>query len=56
MPQIKSNIISGLKEIPLWLEKKEIIEEQIYIIYIYRDSRGKELFRIEITPTDLLEN
>lgn len=56
MPEIKSNIISGLKEIPLWLEKKEIIEEQIYIIYIYRDSRGKELFRVEITPTDILEN
>lgn len=56
MPEIKSNIISGLKEVPLWIKKKEIIEEQIYIIYIYKDSRGKELFRIEITPTDLLEN
>lgn len=56
MHEVKSTIISSLKEIPLWLNKDKIIEEEIYIIYIYKESRGKELFRIEITPTDLLEN
>ena len=52
--EMKKSLIEGLKE--EWLitrHKKEMIKENLHFIYIYKDNRGKEFARFNISPYDL---
>lgn len=52
--EMKESIIEGLKE--EWLvtrHRKEMVEENVHFIYIYKDNRGKEFARIDISPYDI---
>lgn len=54
LKEMKEGVIEGLKdEALLMIHKKELIKENIHIVYVYKDSRGKEFARIDISPYDL---
>lgn len=52
--EMKESLIEGIKE--EWLitrHRKEMIKEDFHFIYIYKDNRGKEFARFDISPYDL---
>lgn len=52
--EMKEGCIEGIREEKLiTMNKKEVIKENIHFIYVYKDSRGVELARIDITPKDI---
>lgn len=52
--EMKEGLIEDLKnEGLLMAHKKEIVKENIHIVYVYKDSRGKEFAKIDIGPYDL---
>ena len=52
--EMKEGLIEDLKnEGLLMAHKKEIVKEKIHIVYVYKDSRGKEFAKIDIGPYDL---
>lgn len=54
LKDMKEGLIEGIKtEGLLMIHKKEIVKENIHIIYVYKDCRGKEFARIDIEPDDL---
>lgn len=54
LKEMKEGLIEDLKnEGLLMVHKKEIAKENIHIVYVYKDSRGKEFARIDIGPYDL---
>lgn len=51
---MKEDLIEDLKNEGLLMAyKKEIVKENIHIVYVYKDSRGKEFAKIDIGPYDL---
>lgn len=54
LEEIKEGCVEGLREEKIIaLHKKEVIRENIHFIYIYKDSRGIEFARINISPEDI---
>lgn len=52
--EMKEGIIEDLKNEGLvMIHKKEIIKENIHFVYVYKDSRGIEFARVDISPYDL---
>lgn len=52
--ELKNSSIAALREEPLLTaRKKELVKENIHIVYIYKDSRGKECMRVSIAPQDI---
>lgn len=52
--EMKEGLIEDLKsEGLLMMHKKEIVKENIHIVYVYNDNRGKEFAKIDIGPYDL---
>jgi len=52
--EMKETLIESIKE--EWLimrHKKEIIKENVHFVYIYKDNRGEEFARIDISPYDI---
>jgi len=52
--EMKGSLIDGLKE--EWLitrHRKEMIKEDFHFIYIYKDNRGIEFARFDISPYDI---
>lgn len=55
LAEMKQSIIEGLKEDGvIEVHKSEIIKENIHFTYIYRDDRGVEIGRLDISPSELL--
>lgn len=53
---LKKELIDGLKDDQIiTLHKKEMFQENIHFIYIYKDSRGKEWARVSISPAELFK-
>ena len=51
--EMKEGLVEGLKQEGLiMMRKKEIVRKNIHLIYIYKDSRGREFARIDISPYD----
>jgi len=51
--EMKEGLIDDLKKEGLiMMRKKEIIKENIHFVYVYKDSRGQEFARIDISPYD----
>lgn len=52
--EMKESLIEGIKEEWLIMRyKKEMIKENVHFIYIYKDNRGKEFAKIDISPYEL---
>ncbi len=52
--EIRDGIIQGLREEGIFaMNKKQIIKENVHLIYIYKDNRGIEFARIEVSPRDI---
>ena len=52
--EVKNSLIEELREEPLVTNRKEeMIEENIHIIYIYKDSRGEECMTVNIAPDEI---
>lgn len=52
--KMKEGCIEGIREeILINMHKKEVIKENIHFIYVYKDSRGVEFARIDISPEDI---
>lgn len=49
----KEGILEGLKESLVVAHKKEMAQEGIKIVYIYKNNNGDEFVRVEITADDL---
>ena len=51
---MKQGCLEGIKEQPVvMMRKKEMFDENIHLIYIYKDSRDKEFARIDLSPSDI---
>lgn len=51
--EMKEGLIDDLKKEGLiMMRKKEIVKENIHFVYVYKDSRGQEFARIDISPYD----
>ncbi|MBR3455544.1 MAG: hypothetical protein IKH26_09505 [Bacteroidaceae bacterium] len=52
--EMKDALIEGAREEQLiTMYKKEMFNENVHLIYIYKDSRGKECLRFNLSPTDI---
>ena len=52
--EMRKDLIESMKE--EWLimrHKKEIVKENVHFVYIYKDNRGKEIMRVDISPYDI---
>lgn len=51
--EMKEELIEDLKnEGLIMMRKTEIVKENIHFVYVYKDSRGQEFARIDISPYD----
>ncbi|MBP5221098.1 MAG: hypothetical protein J6034_10445, partial [Bacteroidaceae bacterium] len=51
---VKTGCIEALRgEQTIILRKKKLIEEGIHLIFVYNDSEGKEITRVDIGPDEL---
>lgn len=54
LKEMKEGLIEDLKnEGLIMIHQKEIVKENIHFVYVYKDSRGKEFARIDVSPYDL---
>lgn len=54
LAEMKTDIIKGLKEERMFMmNKKQILKDNTHFIYVYKDNRGKEIARIDISPSDI---
>lgn len=51
--EMKKSLIEEIRDGFISVHKKELSKENIHIIYIYKDRRGKEFARFDIAPHDL---
>jgi hypothetical protein len=52
--EMKESLIQGLREEGLvMMHIKEMIKENVHFIYIYKDNRGVEFSRVDISPEEL---
>lgn len=51
--EMKEGLIEDLqKEGLIMIRQREIVKENIHFVYVYKDSRGQEFARIDISPYD----
>lgn len=54
LAEMKTDIIKGLKEERMFMmNKKQILKDNTHFIYVYKDNRGKEIAKIDISPSDI---
>ena len=52
--EMKENVLESLKgEWLIMNQKNEIIKENVHFIYVFKDNRGREFAKLDISPYDL---